>query len=400
MFKKLLVVVCAALFLTVGAVSVVAVQNWDMEGYFRHSVTGAVKHFDKHPGEPSQWVPCTIGTCSEPEPTPGDNTVYGQWSGVAPSSDYSLTEVGNEFGEGNFAIDTFAAGGAIDIDGKLIPNGAAGGISGAGGIGIGDASGQFKSFKFFGRTITLGGAEADLSNTAGGFTNTDAGRYDPGIGKNIGVYSTSNNYAITQGNLHVAAWGFAESHGVIAGAAGQGSLDGSIVGPSPLHQWETKGVTLGIAGQGSIGAYAGGAGAAGLGSADVGAGIEMWGGSTSKSYRGIDENTEYMGSNVSAYTTVSSDSNVEQHLIGAGFVEGGWVAGGVAASLTAQANPYGVAKASAIGTYSAAGELGCNFNGSANGYTYTSSTQIPGMKGSVMTSQAGMQVKSSPLLQN
>jgi len=307
--------------------------------------------------------------------------------------------------EGNFAINTFAAGGGLDAHGVLLTrggglSGAAGGISGAGGIGIGDASGSFASKKLpwwlGGGTLTLGGAKADLSNTAGGFTNTSADQYDPGPGKNIGVYSGSKNYAITSGSLHVEAWGVAESHGVIAGAAGQASLDGSIVGPSPLPQWDTNGVTLGVAGQGSIGAYAGGAGAAALGSADVDARIEMWGGSYSESYRGIDGNTEYMGTNVRAYTTVSSDSNVDRQLIGVGVVEGGWVAGGAAASLTVQKSDYGVAKAGAVGTYSGAGELGCNFNGSANGYTYTSAQSAPGFKGSVMTSQAGMQVSSGP----
>jgi len=357
--------------------------------------------------EPPSWSGILGGNPGNLGGNPDNGKAF--WKGDGPGgNDNGGCNGGPECSaEGNFAINTFAAGGAIDADGKLIPNGAAGGISAAGGIGVGAAEGSFESFKvrkyvFFGpwKTVTLGGTEADLSNTAGGFTNTDAGKYDPGPGKNIGVYSTSNNYAITQGNLHVAAWGFAESHGIIAGAAGQASLDGSIVGPSPLPQWDTQGVTLGVAGQGSIGAYAGGAGAAGLGSADVDARIEMWGGSSSESYRGIDGNTEYMGSNVNAYTIVSSDSNVERHLIGAGFVEGGWVAGGAAASLTVQKSDYGVAKAGAVGTYSAAGELGCNFNGSANGYTYTSSQQNPGFKGSVMTSQAGMQVKSSPLPQN
>ena len=30
-------------------------HNKDGAGYYQHSVTGAIKYFDSHPGEPSQW---------------------------------------------------------------------------------------------------------------------------------------------------------------------------------------------------------------------------------------------------------------------------------------------------------------------------------------------------------
>jgi len=301
----------------------------------------------------------------------------------------------NESAQGNFDISTFAIGGGIDADGALIPNGAAGGISAAGGVAGGAATGEVSSFTFGRRhpiTISLGATEADLSNTAGGFTNTTAGKYKPSCGTSIGVYSGSENYAITEGSLHVGALGLAHSEGVIGGIVGQASLDGSIVGPSPLPMWDSKGVSYGIAGQGAVGGFIGGGIAAGLGSVDVAAGLETYGGSYSESYRGIVGDTEYMGTNVSAHTVVTSYGNVDQCLIGVGFVEGGYVAAGGVATRTVQMTNSGMAAASAKGAYSGAGTLNANFSGTADGYTYTSATQMPGMNGSVMSSQAGMKV--------
>jgi len=313
--------------------------------------------------------------------------------------------------EGNFAINTFAAGGGLDLHGALITkgypvSGAAGGISAAGGIGFGEAQGSFESYKLpwwlGGKTITLGSAGAELYSRGGGqVLIDDAGTFNPGIGdKSVGVYSHSNTVATTAGNLKVNAVGAAYSAGIIGGAAGQFSADGSIIGPSPLPQWKSVGVSGGIAAQGSAGAFLGYAGTGLYGSADVGAEINMGGDTYSDSWRAIDGNTELMRTNVSAKTAVYSDSHVDTHAFAIGGVEGGWVAGGIAASKTVQATPYGVAKAGAIGTYSAAGELGCNFNGSAVGYTQTTATQTPGYRGSIMTSQAGMQVSNNPLPQN
>jgi len=300
---------------------------------------------------------------------------------------------------GNFDISTFAAGGGADCALETIPNGIAGGISGAGGISVGEASGQFSSFRFFRRTITLGGAGADLNSVAGGVTNTYDYVFSPGVGDiGIGVGSVSDSSAITAGSLHVEAWGLAESHGEIAGLAGQGSLNGSLIGPSPLCCWTSKGISTGLAGQGSLGGFIGGGIAAGLGSADVEAGIEMSGQSGSESYRAIDwfdgGKTEIMGTNVFANTVVTSYGNVDTCLIGCADVEGGFVAGGMAASLTCQKTNNGVAKATSIGVYAGAGELGCSFNGNATGYTQTTATTINGYNGSIMSSSAGMKVSS------
>jgi hypothetical protein len=306
--------------------------------------------------------------------------------------------------QGNFAINTFAAGGGLDLHGALITkgypvSGAAGGISAAGGIGFGEAEGEFTSFKLFRKTITLGSAGAELYSRGGGeVLIDDAGTYNPGIGdKSVGVYSHSNTVATTAGNLKVNAEGLAYSAGIIGGAAGQFSADGSIIGPSPLPQWKSVGVSGGVASQGSAGAFLGAAATGLYGNAEVDAYINMGGDTYSDSYRGIDGNTEIMGSNVSAQTWVDSDSDVDTHAFAVGEVEGGWVAGGIAASKTVQATPYGVAKAGAVGSYNGSGELGCDFNGSAVGYTQTTATQTPGYRGSIMSSSAGMQVSNSPL---
>jgi hypothetical protein len=296
------------------------------------------------------------------------------------------------FGQGNFDISTFAIGSGLDADGALIPNGAAGGISGAGGVSVGSAQGavETKTICFWGRcrTIDLGGTEADLYSEAGGFTSTDDYTFPTTGG--MGVGSESKNFATTHGSLDVGAFGIADASGYIAGAAGQGSLNGSIIGGSPLVN--SDGVSLGVAGQGSLGGFVGAAGAAGLGSADISADIDMWGNSYSESYRFTDGNTEGMGTHVGVGTTVQSYGNVNRSLIGTGFVAGGYVAKGVVGTVTVQVSGNGLAKAKAFGVYSGAGELGCDFKGSANGYTQTTATQVGGMNGSVMSSSAGMNV--------
>jgi len=308
--------------------------------------------------------------------------------------------------EGNFAINTFAAGGGLDLHGVLLTrggglSGAAGGISAAGGIGFGEAEGEFTSFRFFGRTITLGSAGADLYSRGGGeVLIDDAGTFNPHIGdKSIGVYSHSNTVATTAGGLSVNAKGLAYSAGVIGGAAGQFSADGSIITGSPKYPWKSDAVSFGVAAQGSAGAFLGGAATGLYGDAEVGANIDMYGDTYSESYRAIDGNTEIIGSWVSARTMVTSDKYVDSNAFAGGFVEGGWVAGGLAASGTFQATDYGVAKAGAVGAYGASGELGCDFNGSAVGYTQTTATQTPGYRGSIMSASSGMQVSSSPAMQ-
>jgi len=317
-------------------------------------------------------------------------------------------EAANCDASGNFKIDTFAIGGGISADGALITkgypvSGAAGGIGVAGGVSAGTAAGSFESFKmrkyvFFGPyvTVVLGAANGALMSEAGGETRTISETFDPGPGKNIGVRSQTDTRAITAGSLEVGAVGAAEAAGVIGGVAAQGSIDGSIIGPSPKYFDHSTGVSAGVAAQGSLGGFYGAAGTGLYGEADVSANVDMYGQTYSASYRGVQGDTEYMGTNVSAKTEVQSDSDYNRSGLATGIVDGGWKAGGIAAAKTVQVTDSGYAKANAVGNYSASGDLGCDFNGAAVGSTFTSATQHVGFNGSIMRSEAEMSVSSTP----
>jgi hypothetical protein len=317
------------------------------------------------------------------------------------------------YAAGNFDIGVVAIGGGLSADGKLIPNGAAGGIGAAGGVAFGAAEGAFESYKvrkyiFFGpwKTITLGGTEANIGVTAGGMTKTEAYRFNPEVGDiGIGVGSYTHNIAAVHGALDGNAWGLAHSEGFFAGVAGQGSLDGSIVFGSPLPFWKSKGVSYGLTGQGSLGYIYGVGGAAGLGSYELEAGIDMSGYTQSDSWRAVDffegGKTEYMGTAVLTNTQVESYGDADDSLIGFANVGGQWVASGFATSKTIQTitTPAGggFAGANANGAYSGSGGLGCNLNATAQGYTQTSATTLNGYNGSIMSSSAGMKVNNLPL---
>jgi len=317
---------------------------------------------------------------------------------------------------GGFGAAVQAKSGAVDFDAKLIPNGGAFGISGAGGL----AAGQTAGGVFNG---TVGG---EVSVIGGGTTDKDAYQFNPDIDadKKIGVGSSTHNNAITGGSLKLNVDGgkylsIGGAEGTIGGVAGQASLDASGLGKSPKYFSKTDGFTGGIAGQGSIGAFEGAAyvisgpdykerdrcksywvdSKAGAG---MGAEIEMIGRSYSESYRFVDWNngtkTEGMGTNVGAYTTVNSygyDYDWDKGLAKAGAeLDGGFAAAGGAATMTVQGNQYGTAKAIAVGAYKGHGSLDTNYEGSAVGYSSTSVTTIYGAKGSINSASAGMQVTS------
>jgi len=325
--------------------------------------------------------------------------------------------------EGNFNISTFAAGGGIDYDSLVFAgNGATGGVSVAGGISAAQASGHVQEIPVYKKTymgnkygwgrlnprnyskklvgtIQLGDASGALNSTAGGFTRTESYTFKPlGFDKAQGLGTSSDGYATTHGSIEIAAHGLAGASASMFGIAGQATLDGSIIGPH--DSFDSKGVSLGVAGQGSVGGFIGGAGVFGYGDVAVEAGVDMWGGSVSESYRGVNYDgntkTETMGTYVGAFTDINSYSNVDRNGLAGGFVEGGYVAGGIAATKTVQAvateTGGGVAAAKAFGTYSGSGDLGCDFNGTANGYSQTSATTMKGYNGAVMNSQAGMSV--------
>ena len=317
-------------------------------------------------------------------------------------------DIPNANAEGNFDIDVFAIGGGLSFDGELIPNGAAGGIGAAGGVAAGEAEGSFESFRFFRKTINLGSAEGNLKAIGGGMTKTEAYDFNQPGGSGpydlaIGVGSETDNFAETGGHLSGGATGLAYSAGGIAGAAGQASLNGSILTGSPLPVWDSKGVTGVVAGQGSLGAFIGGGIAAGYGDYEVGADIWMHGNSEADSYRAVDffpgGHTEYMASYGRASTEVQSYGYANDNHLATSFVTGGYVAAGGVKTATIQAVNTGlgggIAKSSANGSYSGSGDLGTNFNGKAEGYSKTSATTLNGYNGAIMTSGAGMKVSSS-----
>jgi len=328
---------------------------------------------------------------------------------------------------GAYDIEARTYDGAIDYDHQHIPNGFAGGISAAGGFGQATSEGF----------IFNGMVEGEVNTFNGGVTRTNSYRFNPGIGdKSIGVGSSSDGSAITSADAKIKVdpdgkliFGFIPTAGGAAdarikGIAGQGTANVSGLTGSPKFGWESDGHTGGIAVQGSVGGFEGEAYAlsgpdytkkwyhktgkcrghwhrddidskAGAG---MGAEVAMQGGSTSESYRYIDwfdgGKTEGMGTNVESWTNVQSSGYAYDWDKGLSTsnanLNGGWVAGGFAASKTHQEN----ASASAKGYYFGAGQLGTNYQGSAIGGTYTNVTTFEGYKGSFQGAGANMSVTS------
>jgi hypothetical protein len=133
--------------------------------------------------------------------------------------------------------------------------------------------------------------------------------------------------------------------------------------------------------------------------AGVGAEIDMVGGSSSYSWREFSDHngvrTEAMGTNVSAFTQITSYGYNYDWDKGLGcsysYLQGGWVAGGGVASMT----KIGGARSSAVGYYMGSGNLNNNFDGQAIGYTNGSVTTVQGMNGSITQAGAGMSVTSN-----
>jgi len=95
MFKKLLVVAFAVLFLvSAGNVMANGVEK-DGEGFYKHTQTGNVKYFNSHPVEPSQWVLCDDGQCGDlPEPNPNQATANTFNYAKAVDHDFDLSFTG------------------------------------------------------------------------------------------------------------------------------------------------------------------------------------------------------------------------------------------------------------------------------------------------------------------
>ena len=315
---------------------------------------------------------------------------------------------------GTLDIETKAGAAAIDSDFKTIPNGAAFGVSGATGKAKADANGF----------VLNGTVEGEVDALGGGLTVTDSYRlHNPvsGVDASIGVGSSSTSQANTAASVKIKVdpdrHGFGVVDADISGFAAQGTLNASGLKESPIYANGTTGFTGGISAQGSVGGFEGDAWAmsgpdyrgwcrpvdskAGAG---MGAEITMVGGSYSESYRFFDKDgnitTTGMGTNVGAFTTVTShgyDYDWDRGLACSDAdVNGGFKVVGGAASITKQNAPgTGVAVAKALGVYSGSGRLGSTYNGSAVGYTHTTVATVDGMKGSIVSSGAGMKVTST-----
>ena len=319
-------------------------------------------------------------------------------------------------GEYDVSVDSFGTG--TSADGKILPrwSGAAGGIGGATGFSAAEADG----FVFDGTV------DGNVSTIGGGFSETDAYRFNPGIGDvGIGVGSWTQTSAVTGAHVDISVnpdsdWGGAD--GSISGFTTMGSLNGSVVGASPLRGWKTDGYSAGVAGQGAVGGFEGGAFAISgadyyssgwMGwyghdvdsnaNASVDAQIDMNGFSVSESYRFIDNNngfhTEGMGTYVEAGTDVTSYGYTDSYdngLAEAGSgVCGSYVATGGTGTQTVQSNDNGRASATAVGAYVGTGALNTAFHGSAAGYSNTSMTTHPTANGVISRASAGMSVTSS-----
>lgn len=331
---------------------------------------------------------------------------------------------GEGFAAGVFATDTDSFGYGLSADGRILPgfSGAAGGIGGA----IGFSEAEADGFVFDG---DVGG---NVNTVGGGFSTTEAYRFSPHIGDvGVGVGSWTETSATTGAHVDVNVnpeQGLGGAAGHISGFTAMGSLNGSIVGPSPRRDWDSDGYSVGVAGQGAFGGFEGdvlveagpdvdywrwqGGFCGGhwvhvqhdsRAGAEAGAQIDMNGYSVSESYRFIDNNrgfhTEGMGTYVEAGTQVTATgyaSDYDHGIANANSgVYGGYVAFGGAATQTVQSNDTGAAQANAVSAYVGAGELNTQFNGSASGYSSTSLTTSNNMNGSVASSSAGMQVHSS-----
>ena len=361
---------------------------------------------------------------------PGNHYGWGNNNGGEPTD---FGDVGEFNGAaGAFDVEAEAFGAGVDYGYKFLPrhSGAAGGIGGV----IGGAQAEADGFVFDG---TVGG---NVSTIGGGFSETDAYRFNPGFGDTgIGVGSWTQTSAVTGAHVDVNVdpdSGFGAADGSISGFVAMGSLNGSVVGASPLRGWKTEGYSAGVAGQGAVGAFEGGVVASSgpdvpkydrvylgnlhgwgrcnpwnygrvlVGMTDsnanafASANISMTGFSQSESYRFMSNDngfhTEGMGTFVEAETNVTSygysgSSDNGLGIAGAG-VHGGYVAAGGTGTQTVQFNDNGIAKATAVGGYVGAGSLNTTFHGNAKGYSNTSMTTHPSANGVISRSSAGMQV--------
>lgn len=276
---------------------------------------------------------------------------------------------------------------------------------------VGDLHGDFGGNSVaFGGQGAIGGADSQASGfvvngKAGAASNQGVG---PGVFAVGGAHEIGGSFAVpgwadsgsstsahTGGKVNVFVqpnfFGFGAAQGTTAGFAAQGSLNGTAV--------VDHGITGGVAKQGSAGAFVGGAVVAAgpfntnLRYAGVEASIDMDGNSYSLSQAISGPGYNGLRNDVTANTGVNSYGN-EWRTPGATatYLDGGWVAsGGIHSATIMTPGNFAVANAQ----YDGRGDLGCNYNGFATGYTQVDKYTATGMNGATYVSQGQAKVGSS-----
>ena len=261
MFKKLLVVVCAALFLTVGAGNVMASPDWEISDVFYHSVTGKVKGFPQgsHPGNKTQWLPCNENpdACRQDIPGPNeDQFVTGIAEAESFNSDLAESDTGhhgnhNDFSMGSVqgwsygSVENFASGDRFaQQSGKVFANpvdvhawawSKDSGLTSKAGAGAKLEAGRYNVF-VLGEAFGLGGDEEFTITTIGlggrGYQNNTAGETGYQAGFAVGgnesgfAFEASSDQYLSEGQSSLL-WGFIPIPG--SGVFGYKGINGEAI---------------------------------------------------------------------------------------------------------------------------------------------------------------------------
>lgn len=336
-----------------------------------------------------------------------------------------------------FDIDAGFIGGGIQTSGEMGDGMITGGIAGSAGIAGAQAKGD----------VTDGFAIGNVDVGAGGFagTGSDAWTYTAPDGKfsDAGTSTWTYGEGQTRGHVDVVVdpsdRGLGAGEGTFFGLTGQGSASGSGL----IVDGTTEGFTGAVAGQGSAGAIEGGVVALSgpdytsheylgnlygwgmfnpdnYGAVDVdsfaggvaSASIDTFGETETYANRYAEQRRnshdtrdvweEGMDSGYRSDTMVMSngfeDFQRDGLGVGGAYVDGGWNAAGGAASMTRQlaTTPSGVglARANSAGQYGCEGQLNENYNGHADGYSYSNMTTVERIDGVIGNAGAGAYVSS------
>lgn len=304
------------------------------------------------------------------------------------------------YATGNFDIKASAMDGAIDGGIMVNPGyGISGGGAAAGGLTKGSASADIDG---------RGEAEGYIGVVGGGIVDSHQWRtnYDFSHTQENHVGSMSEAKAVTDAHMDLTAdsdqrWKRTTADGDFFGIAGQGTADFSAMKNG-------QGFTGGLSAQGSAGFIKGGV--------DVESGwfnayypdqdvadakINMMGNTYSHSMQeitignGVVEKT-LQSTNIAQTDVQSSGYDTAEWYEGNdAYVRGGFIAGGIAANKTVMEGYNGVGKASAKASYFGAGELGCDFSGSAFSRTNVTVVKPMGMKGSIIYSSSSASASTS-----